>query len=144
MKQAGQSIWTNKWTEVYDFTPNKKADDGSPNFTISSSLKLGFVTPFEELQKRFEKIKEEKGLETNDLREIEEVEEDGDLLNDLVYESDAKQEKLDLGDYFSDKSLNMLRNVPVTRPNSTQPSHRSFLLLAFVQESDVFDSITAQ
>ena len=90
MKQAGQSIWTNKWTEVYDFTPHKKADDASPNFTISSSLKLGFVTPFDEMKKRFDKVKEEKGLETNDLREIEEAEEDGDLLNDLVYEGSAE------------------------------------------------------
>ena len=89
MKQAGQSIWTNKWTEVYDFTPNKKADDGSPNFTISSATKQGFVTPFEEMQKRFAKVKEEKGIETNDLKEIEEAEDDN-LLEDLVFDGNTE------------------------------------------------------
>ena len=57
MKQAGMSIWTNKWTDVYDFTPNKKADDGSPNFTISSATKHNFVPSFEEMKKKFDNLK---------------------------------------------------------------------------------------
>lgn len=36
MFKANISIWTNKWDNIYDFTPQKKADDGSPNYTVSS------------------------------------------------------------------------------------------------------------
>ena len=71
MKAANISIWTNKWSDIYDFTPHKKADDGSPNFTVSSVLKNNFVTSFKEMKMTFDKISKEKGVETNSMLDIE-------------------------------------------------------------------------
>ena len=47
--KANLSLWTNKWNDVYDYTPQKKADDGTPNFMISKHLVEDFVSPFEDI-----------------------------------------------------------------------------------------------
>ena len=111
MRSAKISLWTNKWTDIYDFTPEKRADDGTPNYTISTLTKQNFVITFSEMKKMFERASKEKGEETNDMRDI--VNDDDDnLLEDLVYEDAEERKQSNLGDYFNQFASNMLRTTP--------------------------------
>ena len=35
LKAANLSPWNNKWADVYDFTPDQKAESGKPNYKVS-------------------------------------------------------------------------------------------------------------
>ena len=44
------SPWTNNWTEVFDFTPQKRAENGEPNYFIAGEELLydgDFIRPLE-------------------------------------------------------------------------------------------------
>ena len=53
MLKSNVSLWTNKWTEVYDFTPHKTADDGTPNWKINTALlndPSEFIKPLQQMK----------------------------------------------------------------------------------------------
>ena len=48
MMQCKISPWTNNWTDVFDFTPQKKSPTGEPNwFTEADPLVENFMRPLE-------------------------------------------------------------------------------------------------
>lgn len=48
MRPSMVSPWTNNWFDIYDFTPHKRADDGSPNFYCVPQIDRQFMRPLEE------------------------------------------------------------------------------------------------
>jgi len=51
MMNSSLSPWTSKWNDIFDFTPNKKADTGLPNFYLGESLEKDFMMPLERAKK---------------------------------------------------------------------------------------------
>ena len=104
MKRANLSPWTNKWNDVYDFTPQRKADDGSPNYIVSQKVIHDFVSPLAKLKSLVERVSQAKGgIAITSLEEIK----DEDLR--LIQEFDEEvEEHIDLGQYFSQYSRLMV------------------------------------
>ena len=56
MMNSNTSPWTNNWTEVFDFTPHKKAASGEPNYHISGEELLpNFIRPLAHAKEIIEK-----------------------------------------------------------------------------------------
>ena len=72
MQKSNLSPWTNNWVEVFDFTPNKKAGSGEPNFTIKGSITSDLILPLKKAQTLAEMAKEATGEEIKSLDEIAE------------------------------------------------------------------------
>ena len=56
MQAAKVSPWANKWNEVYDFTPNRGAENGDPNWSIDESLHWKMIAPLGEVVEKMEKV----------------------------------------------------------------------------------------
>lgn len=69
------------------------------------------------------------------------VNDDNNLLEDLVYDGENGSEKLDLGEYFTERSINMLQHIPITKVGGQSEHRDDFVLVAFVNDADVYDSI---
>ena len=49
MQIAEISPWLNKWHAIYDFTPDRQAENGDPNWQISAPLNWKFIAPLKEV-----------------------------------------------------------------------------------------------
>ena len=64
------SPWCNNWSNVFDFTPHKKAASGEPNFTLSFDLDPQFVRPLWQGKAIVARVRELKGEELRSLEEV--------------------------------------------------------------------------
>jgi hypothetical protein len=48
MKQAKLSYWNNKWSDVFDFTPQKEGDD--VHYSLKHELITSIVKPFKKVK----------------------------------------------------------------------------------------------
>lgn len=58
LHKAQTSLWTNRWREVYDFTPHKTDPSGVPNWRICPELQWEFMTPMEAAQETVAKVQQ--------------------------------------------------------------------------------------
>ena len=67
--KANTSLWVNRWTEVYDFTPNKKADDGTPNWRCVPELYQGdFIVGLDRMKAMLKSLQSMHGDEIKSIR----------------------------------------------------------------------------
>ena len=60
MMHCNISPWTNNWTEIFDFTPQKKAATGEPNYYISGEeLDYDFIRPLAHAKEIMSKVEGE-------------------------------------------------------------------------------------
>ena len=71
MHSSKISPWCNAWSDIYDFTPNKVAASGEPNFFCSQEIEPSFCRNLEEAKKLLDKASSAKGTELTNLAEIE-------------------------------------------------------------------------
>ena len=72
LKAAKLSLWTNKWTDVYDFTPGFSAESGKPNYKVSNKIISNFVSQFDEIHSLVKRVSKKKGNEITNLEDISE------------------------------------------------------------------------
>ncbi len=65
MKAAKLSYWNNKWTDIFDFTPNK---GGKPNHRLDFSRQLQFVVPLAQMQRIIQAAEKSLGGEITSLK----------------------------------------------------------------------------
>ena len=58
MKQAKLSYWNNKWSDVFDFTPQKEGDD--LHYSLKHELITSIVKPFNKVKLLFDKLNEDR------------------------------------------------------------------------------------
>jgi len=97
MRKAKVSIWENLWSSVYDFTPDKKADDGKPNWSLSKHQVEGFISQFTELQKLVQRVSKLKGGAA--ITSLEDIKEED--LKLIEFEEEPDEEAVDLGQHFN-------------------------------------------
>lgn len=109
LMKAKISLWNNKWTEVYDFTPHKTADDGTPNWTVVPDLYEGdFIVPLERMKGMLEKVRAVHGEEVKTIRGHE-------VENDEPEEPEFDRLPVDLGQYFKKHLKTMTWGVPPSK-----------------------------
>ena len=96
MREAKLSPWTNKWSDIYDFTPGKTADSGKPNYRVSQKIIKDFISPFEEIKSLVDRVSKQKGIEITSLQQITEI----DVAKLEEFES-FQEDAEDLGQYFN-------------------------------------------
>ena len=136
MKAANLSPWTNKWNDVYDFTPHRKADDGSPNFTVSKKVIYDFVSPLEKLTSLVKRVSQAKGVEITSLEEIKAE----DILQIKEFDEDVIEQK-DLGKYFSQYNMNMLTTIPPSKAVKSDYTATCFLLAFVKDHAGIYDTL---
>jgi hypothetical protein len=70
MQSAMVSPWTNKWNAVFDFTPNRGAENGDPNWRLESALNWRMLPPLGEINEKVSKVREFKGDRIKSVNDI--------------------------------------------------------------------------
>lgn len=112
MKAAKISYWNNKWTDIFDFTPNRGA--GKVNHSVCyDKVMPGFVSTLSDMQKIVAAVEKRKGSDIVHLKEI--GEEDLDAIN------------LDFGEGSVEQYL-----IPISLPGCTKRSTEECFILIFL------------
>lgn len=110
MKAAKLSLWNNKWSDVFDFTPTKEGDEA--HFNIKPQLLQNFILPLSRIKTLFEKVNEErKSLGCNETYLFKDLnEKETEDLDKFEEELDSEEEKYKFSDssYFTKYSCNMI------------------------------------
>ena len=77
--ESNISIWTNKWTDVFDFTAHKTADDGTPNWMIKQVLYDEMNVFIPSLEKAKEKLQSLRKVHGDELKTIRGYDDEVDL-----------------------------------------------------------------
>lgn len=74
MRPSMVSPWTNNWFDIYDFTPHKRADEGTPNFYCVPDVEPNFMRPLEEAKEIINKARLARGTDVKTLAEVDSAE----------------------------------------------------------------------
>jgi hypothetical protein len=72
MLKAKLSVFNNKWTEVFDFTPHR-GDGSGLNYSLKSTLYPEFVSPFDKVSELVTKVSQARGAQIMSLKQVTEV-----------------------------------------------------------------------
>ena len=142
MKEAKLSIWQNKWSEVYDFTPQKD-DEDSLHWIISNKLTDNFCPTFSQVQEAFKKMNEErKRLDDSclDSAALADLNEEEKKALEIACSSDKypKEPVEDLDEYFVDLWRNVLPGMVPSKcaQNREKYSHSTLIFVALESAED--------
>ena len=145
IKEAKLSIWQNKWSEVYDFTPNKDEEEAK-NWSLSNKLTQTFSPSFSAVQAAFKKMNEDRRLlddtcqesfKLSDLNEEEKNALEGAASPDQY----PREPSADLDEYFADLWANILPGMVPSKcaQNREKHSNACLILVALENAEDQFD-----
>ena len=144
LQSAATSPWTNKWQDIYDFTPHRTANSGVPNWQISTPLNWRHMAPLGEVSEKINKVREFKPTVKN----LSEIKNSDLALIRLEFDEEAQimPQLFDVGPHFNDYAQNIIKGViPAAQyKREEQDFSHSILLLVFVEDfAAIFDSTNA-
>lgn len=95
MKAAKISYLNNKWSDIFDFTPNRVGT--SLNHSISTDCQKGFVTSLSQMQKLIASVENHKGTQITSLKRKDQIHYVYSMLIEIG-EEDLEEIMLDFGD----------------------------------------------